>query len=720
MNKNHLIKKGISVVACALLLSSTTVSATERLVESQGEFITENPDGTPVILDTDDIESNARKIAQLTDQVGGLSFRYGTEKDMGVGDDDSKGYYWAKTADGSWEKIGAIGEAIPANVLVDRTFSSENGVDISGTMIIAQEAYAEYYADGQNDKTGATPSGSVTVDINNTADTVNAEAIHTEDITDVTVGINESLTKPYGFYDKDMIVRNGVLNNGLIQDVLNSNGGNTTPAAYYEESDFGEVEGYQHLISRLKTFFGDGWLLGDSPTIGDIEGLFADNVNAATKATAVIGDKTVNPTSNLWLTGSNALTAQEELDLLATGTSHYNLGVNEQLTFPAGYYLYDTVVKNGVTKKSAGQGIILNRANPSITFEAGYYDAFTVSPSIPDGNNATFYHHVHDTEVNDKTIITNSSTRTTDGLSDNYESPVPTGCFTQVVYKQHLHKDGSGNVIASTTNRTQGGCFQSMRYTAHTHSGTSSSRSGCFTIPVYNVHYHSGSSSSGGGCYGSSHYTTHTHSGSSSSGGGCYTKAVETTHTHSDSCYSTASYTYSYSSSFGRDGERPELYECKCTCTVTCSVCGATFSASDTSRDESKTITSGQKSRALSAATKKFNNHLTNGKCKSKTTCGKNAGTYVDHYETTCNNSPLNSGLVYDRTCGKTSGVRYASEGIAYYDPSCGNSPLNSSPTYDATCGKTHGSRYSSEGIDYYSRSCGRSRGEVVRTTVIY
>lgn len=536
--------------------------------------------------------------------------------------------------------------------------------------------------------------------------------------TEFNLGINESVVVPGGFHPGDVVIKNGVHNNGTLEDYLDENDTNTIPAAYYTASDLTSSYKYQALMSKLQTLFGDVWTIGETPTLAAVTNLFENNQMAMTRNTSVRGENLSNPSTNKFLTGTSALSGQQSLNLSANNATVFELGVNEQLTIPAGFYAKDVTIKNGVVNRGSGTRIISGQS----TLEPGYYEGGTLSTTDPAAlvGNMTFYHHVHDTEVTDKTVITNTSARTTDGLADNYESPVQSGCYTKIVYKQHFHKDGDGNVVANTTNRTQGGCFQALRYTAHEHYGNKYSKGGCFTIPVYNVHYHTGSSSSGGGCYGSSHYTTHTHSGSSSSGGGCYTKAVEVTHTHSDSCYSSAVGNFSYSYSYDHDGERPELYSCKCTCTMTCSVCGATFSASETQRDENKTISSGQKSRTLSSATSKFNNHLTNGKCKSKTTCGKQAGTYIDHYETECNNLPLNSGLVYERNCGKTAGVRYASEGIAYYDPSCGNSPLNASPTYDCTCGKTHGVRYEDEGIDYYGLSCGWHQGQVIEAIIEY
>jgi hypothetical protein len=233
-----------------------------------------------------------------------------------------------------------------------------------------------------------------------------------------------------------------------------------------------------------------------------------------------------------------------------------------------------------------------------------------------------------------------------------------------------------------------------MRYTAHSHIGSSSSYGGCYKSAVYNVHNHTGSSTSGTGCYTAfDKYTTHTHSGSSSSGGGCY---------------GTVEYYYSVkekkkvtcggkvkTENYHENGVDYGTYDI-------CQSCGYRWTAgtgpSTCGRDVTKTVTE-----------------------TGWTTDSGHAGlTGETRYSLNCNNLPLNATPVYKTACGMTAGSRYASEGVDYYTTNCGGSPLNTSPTYDVTCGKTHGSRYQDEGIDYYSRSCGRSKGEVVRVIALY
>ncbi len=206
------IKRGISLAACLVMISATTVVAAEntRLIHSQGQYTLNSTEG-PATIDTDDIEDNAEAIAALQGQLGGLSFRYGTEKDMGISDNEDKSYYWSKDTSGNWVKVGAVGTAVATDVLTGKKFSSEAGVDIPGSMPNPTSANVTYYDGGNNDSSGATSTTPKVVTISNDTDTT---ASHTDNMSQINLGINEQITIPHGYYNKDIVIKNGVANRG--------------------------------------------------------------------------------------------------------------------------------------------------------------------------------------------------------------------------------------------------------------------------------------------------------------------------------------------------------------------------------------------------------------------------------------------------------------------------------------------------------------------------
>lgn len=227
------LKRIIAPVACIILLSATTVSAQgDRLVSSIGRYAI-NSDNGSIVVDTDDIEANAQAIAGLQGQLGGLSFRFATEKDVNGSGDDTKGYYWSKDPSDptgeKWVKVGAVGSAISSDVLDGKKFSSEAGVDIEGTMPNPTSASISAVT---NPSTNLTAGGS-TVTINNNANTADD---HSSNVSQINLGIGEQITIPHGYYNKDIVITNGVSNRGSTPTcILTENvKSQTFPAGYYD------------------------------------------------------------------------------------------------------------------------------------------------------------------------------------------------------------------------------------------------------------------------------------------------------------------------------------------------------------------------------------------------------------------------------------------------------------------------------------------------------
>lgn len=253
------IKRGAAVGVSALLLITTTVSAQgDRLVRSNGRYSV-TPENGSILIDTDDIETNAQAIARLQGQLGGLSFKYATEKDVTGTGDDNKGYYWSLDPDDptgeKWVKVGAVGSAVSSDVLVGKKFSSEAGVDIEGSMPNPTSA---------NISTTANPTtnlsaGSETVTINNGIDTTEA---HDTDVTQINLGVGEQITIPHGYYNKDIVITNGDANRGSSPVYLTAaNKSVTLPAGYYDSftvttdvtSGGGAIYYHHHVHSQSST-----------------------------------------------------------------------------------------------------------------------------------------------------------------------------------------------------------------------------------------------------------------------------------------------------------------------------------------------------------------------------------------------------------------------------------------------------------------------------------
>lgn len=81
---------------------------------------------------------------------------------------------------------------------------------------------------------------------------------------------------------------------------------------------------------------------------------------------------------------------------------------------------------------------MLTSATNSHSFDAGYYDSFVVTTNLEnvEGTIKYFYHHHSLSDSENVTPQIDGGTYT-----DDYESAVSSGCFTQPIYKKHIHVD---------------------------------------------------------------------------------------------------------------------------------------------------------------------------------------------------------------------------------------------------------------------------------------
>ena len=94
--------------------------------------------------------------------------------------------------------------------------------------------------------------------------------------------------------------------------------------------------------------------------------------------------------------------------------------------------------------------IYLTNSNKRVTFDAGYYESFSVSTEIGGSGTVSYKHHVHSTISNNEYILTDSATSTTEGDADGYRSPTEGGCYTNPVYGTKRVKCGEWEVTSGS------------------------------------------------------------------------------------------------------------------------------------------------------------------------------------------------------------------------------------------------------------------------------
>ncbi|MBQ9303157.1 MAG: hypothetical protein IJ208_08505, partial [Butyrivibrio sp.] len=237
------------------------------------------------------------------------------------------------------------------------------------------------------------------------------------------LGINESVTLPAGYYSKQVTINNGVRdilknndeattqtvtptsNTGLQSSLalatnnktfnLNINQGITLPAGYYS-TPITVNNGIVNKESSIKSA-----LLAPTFPAGYYSGKDIDVPNLATY-------QTVNGSDN---NGINS-----NVSISTSTANSYNLGINDALVFPAGYYNQSITVNNSIINKGS-KDITITNASETITLPAGYYSQITAHTSIdassfPNASLTYYLKHQHvdaNGEVHDSEYIAETS-----------------------------------------------------------------------------------------------------------------------------------------------------------------------------------------------------------------------------------------------------------------------------------------------------------------------
>lgn len=201
----------------------------------------------------------------------------------------------------------------------------------------------------------------------------------------IDLGVDEQMTLLPGYYYDNVTIKNGVQDRGDPTTILDGdNQGVDLPAGYYSDGSVTINSDYSSIINALNTTFGTSFTgnekfkeIADSIT-GDIFSL--NRTGTAYFKEKLTGDNTRIGTSPI----------NEELTNVALAGETIDLGVDEQLVIPAGYYNDEIIVQNGVVHQETVNTTVSANNNDTygakeVSYGPGYYDSITVQDNTPSG-----------------------------------------------------------------------------------------------------------------------------------------------------------------------------------------------------------------------------------------------------------------------------------------------------------------------------------------------
>ncbi|MCR5313467.1 MAG: hypothetical protein K6E54_07475, partial [Bacteroidaceae bacterium] len=461
-------KRIIPLAACGVMIISTTANAaTNRYgsIKSDG-IINYELEGTnqSVLIDADDIKDNAKAIDVLDAQLNDLSFKYGTENEvLGNGSTNEKKYYWAKNSNGSWVKIGAVGNAEPWMVLSNDgtnaiTFSSESGVDIAGTMDnkagTTQSATASingdslrlqiptnaYYTTNSyltmnpgsaaqaNVLKGKTFTSTSGVNVAGTMNDYSSSSALASSITNVN---NTVYVKPQntGYYTSSSTLNTGIAWKGALTNALVE----SFAAGYYTSNSVSIKSG---TISSGSASNQSNYLGISVPAAGYYKSgtILKTGILYNPKGTAAAYSASNN--------GGNLSTSSSAISLAGSAV---NLPVGQKITIPAGYYSSAITINNAVKSYATSTAQTCNIANTNSKLYVkpannGYY---TTSSSF---NTGIAYNP-------NKSVASSKSTAAATGVGNTSSSninlavdqkvTIPAGYYPSATVIQNVADEGS-------------------------------------------------------------------------------------------------------------------------------------------------------------------------------------------------------------------------------------------------------------------------------------
>lgn len=240
------------------------------------------------------------------------------------------------------------------------------------------EATAEYSVNEQESSNSIGVSESNSVNVTLVDETDGGQTIE--------LGVDEQMTIPAGYYSDDFVISNGVSDRGNGDYVLDGDDPSVTlKEGYYSESTISIASTWYNLIDAINNTFGTT-LNGDTGFEALALMLSGDKYQNNNTGTAIYSSKTEGDNTRIG-------TSEEELVLTDVNLSGQTieLGIDETLVIPAGYYGSDITITNGVVHRDAIDTTVSafddtsKGGEDTVTGEAGYYDSITVKDATPSG-----------------------------------------------------------------------------------------------------------------------------------------------------------------------------------------------------------------------------------------------------------------------------------------------------------------------------------------------
>lgn len=253
----------------------------------------------------------------------------------------------------------------------------ENDTVIKTALEAPSEFIAAPYTGGANNYLSAYPQTEV--------GTIPLEGYYNGEEYNIDLGVDEQMVLTPGYYYNNITIKNGVADRGDPSAILNGDSQSVNlPAGYYSDGTVSISPEWNNLVASLNTTFGTAFTGNEkfSEIAGSISGEeFSLNRNgSASYAPKTSGDNT--------RIGTSAENTQIT-DIPLAGKT-IDLGVDESITIPAGYYGEAITIQSGVVHQEAVDTTVSANNNSTrglneVAYGPGYYDSIVVKDNTSKG-----------------------------------------------------------------------------------------------------------------------------------------------------------------------------------------------------------------------------------------------------------------------------------------------------------------------------------------------
>ena len=202
----------------------------------------------------------------------------------------------------------------------------------------------------------------------------------------LSLGVDEKLTILGGYYSDDFVIENGVADRGNGDATIDGNKQTVElKEGYYSDSTISLSNTWYDLVDAINNTFG-ATLSGDISFAELAQMLSGDKYQNNKKGTATFTEKTTGENERIGTSSDNPTLSDVEL-----AGKNIELGIDETLVIPAGYYGSDITITNGIVHRENIDTTVsafnnkLQGGEKTATGEAGYYDSIKVSDATPNG-----------------------------------------------------------------------------------------------------------------------------------------------------------------------------------------------------------------------------------------------------------------------------------------------------------------------------------------------